>query len=135
MAAAKKYDSLEMKVSLPASPAEVYAAWLDGEQHEEMTGGGPATAGTQVGDAFTAWDGYITGKNLELVPGKRIVQSWRTNEFPDSAEDSRLEVLLEPEGKGTLLSLIHTHIPEGQGAAYETGWEDYYFAPMTVYFS
>jgi activator of HSP90 ATPase len=46
-----------------------------------------------------------------------------------------LEVLIEPEGDGSKLTLIHTDIPEGQSEEYKQGWKDYYFAPMKVYFS
>ena len=45
-----------------------------------MTGAAARIAG-RVGAAYSAWDGYIAGKTLELAPGKRIVQSWRTTEF------------------------------------------------------
>ena len=35
---------------------------------------------------------YIEGKNLELEKDKKIVQKWRTTEFPDDAPDSDLEI-------------------------------------------
>ena len=71
--------TLEFSVSAvtPASPQAIYNAWLDSEGHTKMTGS-PANSSANVGDSFDAWDGYITGKNLEIEPGKRIVQSWRT---------------------------------------------------------
>jgi uncharacterized protein YndB with AHSA1/START domain len=72
---------------IPASPAEIYNAWLDNIAHSEMTGG-EAIMSDEVGAEVSAWDGYITGRILELVPGERIVQSWRTTEFDDEIEDS-----------------------------------------------
>ena len=93
---------------IPASPEQVYAAWLSGKSHAAMTGGGPATGSTKVGGRFTAWDGYIAGKNLKLEPGRRIVQSWRTTEFKDG----------DAEGHN----------------GYKTGWQSCYFDPMKVYF-
>ena len=70
--------TLEFTVSaiIPASPETIYEAWLDSDGHTKMTGS-PAHATANVGGAFDAWDGYISGKNLELKPGERIVQSWR----------------------------------------------------------
>jgi len=65
--------------------------------------------------------------------GRRIVQSWRTTDFGTADQDSRIEVLLEPAGSGTLLTLRHTDIPDGQ-SGYEQGWRDYYFAPMRAFF-
>ena len=115
-------------------PEELYDAWLDGEMHTEMTGG-DATCEPIVGAEFTAWDGYITGTNLELDPPHRIVQSWRTTEFDDDDDDSRLELIFEPtEDGGTLLTLLHTNIPEGDGEKYLAGWNEHYLEPMQTYF-
>jgi uncharacterized protein YndB with AHSA1/START domain len=72
--------------------------------------------------------------NLELEPGRRILQSWRTDEFSPEEADSRLEVLLEPEGDGTQLTLRHTQLPE-HGQQYEDGWRENYFEPMSEYYS
>ena len=118
---------------IPASPEQVYAAWLSGKSHAAMTGGGPATGSTKVGGRFTAWDGYIAGKNLKLEPGRRIVQSWRTTEFKDGDADSEIDVQLEPAGKGTKITLSHSNVPEGHNG-YKTGWQSCYFDPMKVYF-
>jgi uncharacterized protein YndB with AHSA1/START domain len=127
-------ESFEVEVVLPASPRRVYEAWLSGKEHGAFTGGGKARASRKIGGAFSAWDGYISGTNLELQPFTRIVQSWRTTEFPPGSPDSRLELLLEPEGVGIRLTLRHTQIPDSQGASYKQGWLDYYFEPMKAYF-
>jgi activator of HSP90 ATPase len=130
---AKMAEKLKLSVSLPVKPAKLFHAWLDSKSHGEFTGDA-AKIDPVVGGEFTAWDGYIMGKTLELEPSKRIVQSWRTTEFPEGAPDSRLEILIEAEGEGSKLTLIHTNIPAGQSEEYKQGWEDYYFAPMKVYF-
>jgi activator of HSP90 ATPase len=117
----------------PASAEEVYDAWLSSKGHSGMTGS-PATISAVVGGEFDAWDGYIHGKNLELVPGKRIVQSWRTSEFSTDEPDSRIEITLEPIGDKTKLTLKHTGLPP-HGGQYEQGWVESYFDPMQEYFS
>lgn len=81
------------------------------------------------------YDDYITGTNVELIPGKKIVQRWRTVEFPEDAPDSLLEVSLKAEGNDCVLTLRHSEIPTGQAASYEQGWKDHYFEPMASYFS
>ncbi|MDJ0848390.1 MAG: SRPBCC domain-containing protein [Myxococcota bacterium] len=123
----------ELSADIPAPPAEVYRAWLDSEGHARMTGS-PATASPEMGGAFTAWDGYIEGRNLELEPGRRIVQSWRTRHFSAEEPDSRIEVILEPSATGTRLRLRHTRLPE-HGDQYRTGWPEHYFEPMRKHFS
>ena len=119
---------------LPATPENVFEAWLSSGGHSAMTGS-PAKVEARVGGAFTAWDGYITGKTLEMKPNSRIVQAWRTSEFSDENPDSRLEILLEPTKRGTKLTLIHSNIPDDQAESYESGWDDNYFKPMKEYFS
>jgi uncharacterized protein YndB with AHSA1/START domain len=127
-------DSITVSDLIPARPQQVWAAWLDGAAHEAMTGAA-AEAEPRVGSRHSAWDGYITGENLELDPGRRIVQSWRTSEFPAGAGDSRLEVQLEAAGTATRITLKHSKIPKGQGIQYEQGWKDHYFEPMKAYFA
>ncbi|HEX8791205.1 MAG TPA: SRPBCC domain-containing protein [Polyangiaceae bacterium] len=126
-------ETVRLTAVLPASADRVYAAWLDSTEHTRMTGG-KAVVDPTVGGEHSAWDGYIEGKTLELEPGRRIVQSWRTSDFPLGAGDSRLEVHLLDVPEGCELTIIHTEIPEGQGARYESGWDDHYFVPMAKYF-
>ena len=118
---------------LSATADEVYAAWLSSEGHTSMTGS-PASVSAEVGGEFDAWDGYIHGKNLELVPGKRIVQSWRTSEFKADEPDSRIDINLEDADGQTRLTLHHTGLPP-HGGQYEQGWVEAYFEPMNNYFS
>ena len=116
-----------------ASPAVLYRAWLSSKGHSEMTGSA-AKVQARVGGRFSAWDGYITGKTLELQSPSRIVQAWRTGEFAESDPDSRVEIVLESVDGGTRLTLTHSDIPEGQADSYQSGWEEWYFAPMREYF-
>lgn len=126
-------SKFEVKATFKTSPEELYDAWLDGEAHADMTGAA-ATGEAREGAPFTAWDGYISGTNLELRPGERIVQAWRTTEFPEGAPDSRVEITLTATATGTQLRLAHSEIPEGQADNYKQGWKDYYFAPMKEHF-
>lgn len=127
--------SIKFTVSrvIPSTPEETYKAWLNSKAHAAMTGG-EAKVSAKVGGKFEAWDGYIEGKNLELKPSKRILQSWRTSEFDDSEEDSLLEVLFESQGKGTKVTINHSNLP-AHGMQYKQGWVDAYFEPMKAYFS
>ena len=127
-------ESFTLTVTLPGNPKDIYNAWLSTEDHSQMTGS-PAEVDVEIGGAFRAWNGYIWGKTLELEQTHRIVQAWRTSEFPEGSPDSRVEITLEEAGDGTKLTLIHTDIPEGQADGYKQGWEDFYFAPMRAYFA
>jgi uncharacterized protein YndB with AHSA1/START domain len=123
----------KLTTTLPASAQEIYEAWLDSLAHTEMTGS-EAIMSDEVGDEVAAWDGYISGRNLELVPGERIVQSWRTAEFTDAHEDSIITVTFEEVADGTRLTLVHSKVPEEQKSYEEGGWQVHYFEPMKDYF-
>jgi uncharacterized protein YndB with AHSA1/START domain len=125
-------ENIRVSDTIPAAPERVFAAWLDSEKHSAFTGARATFDG--VGGTYTAWNGYIQGTTFEAEPHHRIVQSWRTTEFPAEAPPSRLEVLLEASIEGTVITLVHTEIPDGQGAQYEAGWKEHYFAPMKQYF-
>jgi uncharacterized protein YndB with AHSA1/START domain len=127
-------DNIRLVTILPVTPEELYDAWLSSPGHTAMTGA-PATSEARVGARHTAWNGYISGELVELEPGRRILQTWRTTEFPESAPDSLLEVVLVLDGNDTRLTLIQNGIPDGQGEKYHEGWQDHYFAPMRAYFA
>jgi uncharacterized protein YndB with AHSA1/START domain len=123
-----------LTTTIPASAQEIYDAWLDSRAHSQMTGG-EASMTDEVGAELTAWNGYITGRNLALVPAERIVQAWRTTKFTDEHEDSIITLTLEEVDDGTLLTLVHSNVPDGQTTYEEGGWQQHYFEPMKAYFS
>jgi uncharacterized protein YndB with AHSA1/START domain len=124
-------ENIKVSDIIPAPPERVYTAWLDAKEHAKMTG---ATATDEGDGRFTAWDGYITGRTVSAVPHSRVVQAWRTTEFPEDVPDSVLTISFEAADGGTKLTLVHEEIPAGQGDACEQGWEEHYFAPMKKYF-
>ena len=126
--------SIEFEITdvIPASPAVIYDAWLNSEEHSRMTGG-HAEISANVGDPFEAWDGYIQGTNLELDSPRRILQHWRTSEFEETDEESLLEILFAPEEDGTRVTIRHSNLPD-HGMQYRQGWNDAYLNPMKVYF-
>ena len=129
-----KKEALRVSTTIPAAPTTLYLAWLNAEQHSEMTGGA-AKIDSQVGGNFTALNGYVSGKLVILDLGRRIVMSWRTTDFPREESDSRVEAHFEALGGSTRLTILHTEIPEGQCEKYRELWNDQYFGPMRTFFS
>ena len=128
-------EKIKLTAVIPATPKKIYEAWLDSREHTAMTGA-KAKVSAKVNGKFTAWDGYISGNNLDLKPYKKIVQLWRTAEFPADALDSVFEVSLAPKAGGKCtVTFVHINIPQGQGLKYKQGWKDFYFTPMKKYFS
>ena len=116
-----------------SSPEAVYRAFLSSKEHTEFTGS-EAKCSAKVGGRFTAWDKYISGKNIELVEGKEIVQEWKTSEWPQGYEPSILKISLKKKGEGTQLSMIQSRVPASQVDQYDKGWYESYWDPMKKYF-
>ncbi len=110
-------------------PEELYNWFMDSKKHSEFTGS-KAVIGKKVGDKFTAWDGYIEGKNVKLVPGKLIVQSWRGDDWEDGVySEATFKFAPAAEGK-TKLEFIQTGVPDEHYDDIKQGWVDYYWTPL-----
>ena len=126
-------ESFELTQEFKVKPEVLYKAWLNSKEHGTFTETKCVILPT-VGGKFVCGDGYMNGINLELEEFSKIIQTWRTVDFPEDAEDSILELLFEPTENGTKLILKHSNIPDGQGDAYKTGWPEHYFKPMLIYY-
>jgi activator of HSP90 ATPase len=130
----KRTKTIRQKVSfLTATPRDVYRAFLSSKEHSEFTGSN-SRCSARVDGRFTAWNRYISGKNIELVKNKKIVQEWKTTEWPEGYEPSILTISLEDYGNGTLLIMIQTKVPASQYEEYNQGWYESYWDPMNEYF-
>jgi uncharacterized protein YndB with AHSA1/START domain len=127
------HESFSVSEVIPARPEQIYSAWLSTEEHSAFTGD-DATVEPFVGGKHSTFGGYAEGRTLELQPGRRIVQTWRSQDFPEGTPDSRLEVTLEETLGGTLVTILHTGIPDGQAERYREGWTKYYFEALKEYF-
>ncbi len=126
--------TIRQEVLIPSvTPEEVYDALIDSKRHSAFTNS-KATCNPSPGGRFTAWDNYISGKNLELVKGKKIVQEWKTSEWPQDYPSSILEFTFKQEKSGTLLRMIHTKVPKSQVEKYREGWKKSYWKPLKEYF-
>jgi uncharacterized protein YndB with AHSA1/START domain len=128
-----KTRSIEQTYFFAVSPERVYEAYTNPEKHAAFTGD-EAGGRPEPGHEFNAYGDYITGKYLELVKDKKIVQEWQTAEWPEGYPPSKLTITLEPSDKGTLLTMIHTDVPDSQAETYRQGWIEYYWEPMEEYF-
>jgi activator of HSP90 ATPase len=117
--------------SIPATADDVYTA-LTNPVTIQLWTGEPAEMTSEPGDEFSLWDGSITGRNLEFVPGKKLVQEWY---FGDQPEESIVTILLHPKGEGTSVELTHTNIPDEDYDDITDGWNRYYFGALREFYS
>lgn len=122
-------ESFKIMEVFPSSPDIIYKAWLDSGVHAQIIKSS-ADIEPKIKGKFIIWDNYISGITIELIPNKKIVQTWRTTDFPVESPDSKLELIFKKTKEGTELTLIHSNIPDGQGETYKQGWMDYYFKPL-----
>jgi len=129
-----KFATIKQTALIDASPLEVYEAYVDPKKHSAFTGQA-ATGTPRVGGRFTAGDGYIKGRYLELENGKRILHEWKTTEWPEGYPPSLLELTLKAKGKKTELTMVHSKVPEEQADYYAEGWKEFYWDPLKEYFT
>lgn len=124
-----------LKHEFSCGKEKLFKAWLDSEQHSEMTGG-EAIISDKEAEIFTTWDGYISGKNLVITPFSYIKQSWRTSQFAENQEDSIIELFFEDISNGiSQITLKHSNLTDSNSDnGYKKGWVEHYFEPMSQYF-
>ncbi len=110
------------------SPKALYDLYMNAKMHSAATGA-PAKISDKEGARFTAHGDYITGKNLQLVKNKLIVQSWRGSDWDKSEVDSTFMIHLEPKGKDVILHAVHANLPDTEASHISKGWQDYYWKP------
>ena len=120
--------NIRQTVTFKASPHEVYEALMDEKKHAVFIGS-DARISRKVGGKFVIYEGDIDGKNLELVPDKKIVQSWRYSDWPEG-HYSTITFAFEAVDKGTRLTFTQTGVPEDKYEDIKQGWKDYYWQPM-----
>jgi uncharacterized protein YndB with AHSA1/START domain len=123
--------SIHQEVTIDASPAAVYGVLTSSADFTRMTGGRAAEISTEVGGAVSMFGGDIRGQNVELVAGKRVVQAWRSQAWPEGVY-SIVRFELAPEGKGTRLTFDQAGHPDDARKMLEGGWHQMYWQPMNA---
>lgn len=120
---------ITQRVTLDAPPSEVFEMLMNGRRHARFTGE-PARIGRPVGASFSAYGGYITGVNVEIVPNRRIVQAWRGSDWPKGAYSVVTFELAPLARRRTRLTFTQHGVPRAQRRSIEQGWKDFYWDPM-----
>jgi uncharacterized protein YndB with AHSA1/START domain len=124
--------TITMAVDLPCSPARLYRMYLDPALHAAFTGS-PVTIAPRAGAAFQAFGGALSGKILQLVPNRLIVQSWRSTHFGKRDLDSTLILAFFVHKDGARIELTHVNVADSDFAGVSEGWSKYYWIPWREY--
>ncbi len=121
--------NIQHRVTIRATPAQVFEALMDGKKHAAFTGE-PASITGREGGRFTCYGDYIRGFNLELEAGKRIVQAWRSRDWPNGLY-SIVTFNLSSDGRnGTVLRFSQIGVPAGDYGRKNKGWRTHYWEPL-----
>jgi activator of HSP90 ATPase len=123
-----KTRTIRQSVTFKATSHDVYEALMDSRKHAKFSGE-KASMSRKVGGRFTAYGGYIEGVNLDLMPDKKIVQSWRGSDWPDG-QYSKVTFSFKRVKNGTRLTFTQSGVPEQYYKDINQGWRDYYWKKM-----
>jgi activator of HSP90 ATPase len=124
--------TIQQRVTLPASAAELYRMYLSPRRHSAITGA-PVTIGARPGSAFRAFGGALSGRVLYTRPGRMIAQTWRSTNFGRTDIDSILVLTFWPQGRSGRIELVHVNVADRDVAGVRKGWKKYYWTPWRAY--
>lgn len=123
-----KTRTLRQTVTFKASPERVYDLIMNSKKHQALSGE-PARISPRVGGRFRAWGSHISGINLVLKRGRKIVQAWRaTGWWPDHYSIAVFDI--SRVRGGSRLRFTQIGIPPHRYSGHYRGWIEAYWTPM-----
>lgn len=126
-------EAIHQEVLIKADRKRVYEVLTDAEKFKKLSGGMATEISPEPGGKFSLFGGVITGRHIELVPGERIVQAWRSGWAPGDYSIARF--VLKDQGSDTRIIFDHTGFPKGAAEHLATGWKEHYWDGLTQYFA
>ena len=123
--------SFKKTFKINAEPSDVYSA-ITNPFTIELWSGYPAIMSTEPGSEFSLWEGDITGKNLEFVQNKKVVQEWY---FGDQPEKSIVTITISPDRENSLVTVEQSNIPDEEFTSIADGWREYYIGAIIDFFN
>ncbi len=124
--------TIQQRVTLPATAAELYRMYLSPKRHAAITGG-PVKISARRGSTFRAFNGALSGKMLYTRPGRMIIQTWRSTGFGRKDLDSTLILTFWPRGRSGRIQLVHANVSDRDVRGVTEGWKKYYWKPWRAY--
>jgi len=117
---------------LGATPHDIYEILIDSKRHGKLTQQ-PTKVSRRVGGVFKVGHD-LEGKHLALTKDRRIVQTWRANNWPKGTYSKATFALTRAAG-GTRVSFTQTGVPDEFYSEISKGWRDYYWGPLRKQFA
>ena len=123
--------SFKKSFKIKAEPSDVYAS-LTNPYTIELWSGYPAQMSSEPGSEFSLWEGDITGRNLEFIQDKKLVQEWY---FGDQIERSIVTITISADRENSLVTVEQTNIPDEDFSSISEGWRENYFEAISSLFN
>ena len=123
---------IQQSVELPASPEALFEMYVDAKQHSALTGS-EVTVSREPGSAFSAFAGALTGRMVATVPGRLVVQTWRSTNFAPDDSDSILVLAFSEAPSGGRIDLVHAGVADRDYEGVSEGWRKYYWGPWLAF--
>ncbi len=123
-----EYKTIDQSVTFNASAHEIYEMLMSSQKHSKFTGA-PAEISRDIGGEFSIMDGGLSGKTLDLITDKKIVQAWRAADWPEGHYSTAIFLMEESDGQ-TKLSFVQAGVPSDMFDSINDGWRTYYWEPI-----
>lgn len=124
--------TIKQRVKFKSDPETVYELLADSRKRSAFSGR-QAEISRKVGGPFSISESEVTGINVDLVPGKRIVQAWRHRRFPEGIFSMAAITLTPTPDGGTDLVLVHRGVPKDLIPETEEAWREQVWSKMKAY--
>ena len=114
-----------------AEASDVYSA-LTNPFTIELWSGYPAEMSEEPGSEFSLWEGDISGKNLESIKYRNLIQDLY---FGDQEQKSIVTIDIKSEGENSVVTVEHSNIPDEEFDQIAEGWREYYIGAIAAFFS
>jgi len=123
---------IQQSVELPASPEALFEMYVDAKQHSAFTGS-EVTVSREPGSTFSAFGGALSGRMVATVPGRLVVQTWRSTNFGVDDLDSILVLAFSEAASGGRIDLVHIGVADRDYEGVNEGWRKFYWDPWRTF--
>ncbi len=123
---------IQQSVELPASPEALFEMYVDAKRHSAFTGS-EVMVSREPGSAFSAFGGALSGRMVATVPGRLVVQTWRSTNFGVDDPDSILVLAFSEAVSGGRIDLVHIGVADRDYDGVSEGWRKFYWDPWRAF--
>jgi len=121
-----------MTVDFSARCSDIYETLLDSQRVQAFTQSA-SNVSKEINKQYTLFGGSITVINIELVPNEKIVQKWRSADWPEG-HFSTVTMTFKNEDNGTKLYLKQINVPASDYQRTQANWHNFYWQRIKMVF-